>query len=123
MNALATPTDIAISGTYYVKKETVNGCNDIQPVEVVLTTCSSTLDELEEKFKIQFYPNPVSEYMIVESEVDAFISISDNTGKELIREKLNSGTSELSVSAFVPGLYTLTFIVDQKNYTTVFVKK
>jgi len=66
---------------------------------------TSTTDQLLNKIKI--YPNPVSNYLFIESEVDATMKIFNIYGYRVYYQDLIIGKQTIDITSFVSGLYLL----------------
>ena len=63
----------------------------------------------------KFYPNPVDKVLIIKSELNVDLQISDGAGKLLIAEKLQGGLKVVDVSALEPGIYVITLFQKETN--------
>lgn len=73
--------------------------------------------------EVKIYPNPASELVTIENEGSAFLAIVDPAGKT-ISQQLISGTHQLDISSFAPGIYFVSVQGDNSMIrTTRLVKK
>ena len=91
-------------GQYPVKLTVTNQCSSDSETKIIYV-----LNIEEENIgKVDIYPNPVSEILMIDSDEDIIISIIDMTGKILLQFRHNSSkTSEIDISNFAKGIYTL----------------
>lgn len=73
----------------------------------------------------KFYPNPVDKVLIVRSEFNMELLISDRFGKVLITGKFPAGLKVIDVSALEPGIYVITLLQKEtgRQLTDKLVKK
>ncbi len=72
-----------------------------------LTGAATThLPAINEK-QVKYYPNPVSDILIIESDKNATLHISDITGKKLIEEFLTPGVNRINTAHYKQGVYLL----------------
>jgi len=64
---------------------------------------------------IRFYPNPIDKVLIVRSDLNYDLQISDGSGKALITQKIEPGPKVIDVSALSPGIYVLTLYQKETN--------
>ena len=67
----------------------------------------------------KFYPNPVDKVLIIKSELNIDLQISDANGKQLIAEKLQGGLKVIDVSSLEPGIYVITLFQKETNKIVV----
>ena len=116
-------TTVVITGTTYYVTQTVNGCQS-STTAITVTTNLSTADLNIEK-KIKIYPNPVSEFLIIDSkEKIGKISILDMSGKliEVINAEENK-SKKINVSKYNTGKYILNLENSSGTYIHHFIKK
>ncbi|MCX8522718.1 T9SS type A sorting domain-containing protein [Chryseobacterium formosus] len=116
-------TTVVTSGTTYYVTQTVSGCQS-STTAITVTTNLSTSDLTLEK-NIKIYPNPVSDFVIIESkERIGKISIFDMTGKliEVINAEENQA-QKINVSKYNTGKYILTLENKSGTYNHHFIKK
>lgn len=61
-----------------------------------------------QKNNTNIYPNPSSEFIIIESHIDINASISDINNKQILTIQLSAGKNEIDISGFQNGLYFIT---------------
>jgi Secretion system C-terminal sorting domain len=73
----------------------------------------------------KFYPNPVDKVLIVRSESNMELLISDRFGKPVITGKFPAGLKVIDVSALEPGIYVITLFQKEtgRQLTDKLVKK
>ncbi|TVZ54885.1 putative secreted protein (Por secretion system target) [Lutibacter sp. Hel_I_33_5] len=74
--------------------------------------------------EVSIYPNPVNNKFIIHlnNKLNADLSIYDITGKEVIKRKLNSKTTEVSVLNLKKGLYFASIISENKKIIKKIIK-
>ncbi|NOQ27345.1 MAG: T9SS type A sorting domain-containing protein [Bacteroidales bacterium] len=73
--------------------------------------------------KIDFYPNPAQDYIIVELEIEKnIISICDLKGNILISEKNSRINNKIDISSLKKGLYILKIWTNNEFYIDKFIK-
>ncbi|MFY1048063.1 T9SS type A sorting domain-containing protein [Chryseobacterium sp. GP-SGM7] len=116
-------TTVVTSGTTYYVTQTVGTCQSTT-IAITVTTNLSTLDLTLEK-NIKIYPNPVSDFLMIESkERIGKISIFDMSGKLI--EVINADESQsqkINVSNYNTGKYILTLENKSGTYNHHFIKK
>lgn len=83
----------------------------------------SNFEIIKEEFKVELYPNPATEQIIIHSNTDRKLKLSIYSldGTLITEEELYSGT-RLDVSNYKPGLYIIK-IINQEKETEIAVKK
>lgn len=61
-----------------------------------------------QKNNTNIYPNPSSEFIIIESHIDINARISDINNKQILTIQLSAGKNEIDISGFQNGLYFIT---------------
>lgn len=77
-------------------------------LSVVTINCNTGIDPVVDEFEIQFYPNPTTEYAVVESteKVDSYTVMSSD-GKVLLNQIIDEKEFELNLTSLIPGIYLL----------------
>lgn len=74
--------------------------------------CNIGINEVTEKLQATIYPNPTSEYIIIEMDEllkdHATITLEDLQGKKVFETNSDAMTSAINVSTFAKGVYVLT---------------
>jgi trimeric autotransporter adhesin len=77
------------------------------------TILTNTSDNIEDDNSFSVYPNPFNEELVINMErvhsafTEAYITITDVTGKEVLHRKINSVGEILNTESFAAGLYFL----------------
>lgn len=85
------------------------GCTATVTQNVLVKVCTG-IEVLEEGLKVNIYPNPASNFMIVEADqklIGGNIEIYDVVGKLVLKETIASAKSNLNLSSFAEGVYTI----------------
>lgn len=116
-------TTVVTNGTTYYVTQTINGCQSATTAITVTTNLSTSDLTLKENIKI--YPNPVSDFLIIESkEKINKISIFDISGKLIdVINSDESSSQKINVSRYISGKYILTLEGKSETYTHHFIKK
>lgn len=82
-----------------------NGCNNIPEVE--LACLSSSDDDIDYPSSISVYPNPATDYIIVENRIkeNAKINIRDINGRIVLQ--LSNTDEPINIVSLVPGMYII----------------
>jgi hypothetical protein len=78
------------------------------------------VDDLESKLEV--YPNPVKDYLIVDSEISGFYTISDLNGKVIEENTIQTGINEIYVESLPVGTYIFKLTTDRGVLIKKFVK-
>ena len=83
----------------------------VNPTPEANNGCSASLSELDQLFQVKLYPNPMSEYITIESNESTNMSlrISDLQGRTIYANNIGFGVNKLDVSNWSIGLYYATF--------------
>ena len=65
-----------------------------------------------------FYPNPFTDRITITLEASAHLSICELTGKSILEQAMEAGTSILSTSSWQLGMYIVTLRRPDGNITT-----
>jgi hypothetical protein len=87
----------------------------IQPRSAADVTIYNAIDEVE--VSAYTYPNPATENVTIEADMTGSISISDMTGRVVYSGIFNS-IANVNVSDMAPGLYTISLMGENGNYST-----
>lgn len=97
--------------------------------QVDTTTISDTIVSINESFQnpISIYPNPSSNYLIVENEeigIPFSMDIYDTKGLRVKTLKIQNGKTKIDLSDLISGVYFITYIKDSRLFTKkMFVNK
>lgn len=98
---------------YYTASAAPSECPDYisylgLEINVVTISCNTNVDPVREDIEVRFYPNPTSEYAIIESveQIDSY-SVMSSDGKVLLNQNINKKGFDLNLSILVPGSYLL----------------
>lgn len=91
------------NGTYKVVG--FNSSCDFESMEYELNTIS--VDEIGEKISFEMYPNPASDVVIVSLNESSDVIIYNSIGAVIYTNQLTNALSEIDVSQFENGLYTV----------------
>jgi hypothetical protein len=84
-NEILAPESVSSSGVYYIYKESYSGCSDITSFKVIFNNCTGTLAEEKIKSSVSIYPNPATEYVVINSEISANIEVVDANGRSVFK--------------------------------------
>jgi len=102
----------------YINQSNQNG-NISQGVQQPFEIFNITGITANEKSKIRIFPNPTSDFIIVESDNDILLyTLTDELGKVLTKSEI-SHSKKINFKELSAGVYFLTTI-DQNNKTTTF---
>ncbi len=83
-----------------------------------ITFSSTGVSELANS-NISIYPNPAQDFVVLKSDDNSEVIISDLSGKVVYRNVLNSSLERINISSFRTGVY----IVTVKNNSSVYTQK
>jgi type IX secretion system substrate protein len=96
--------------------------------DVSLTPCTGIEEQNEEAIKI--YPNPVKDYLTIQTKEKAEIIITDILGKEVLKSIVNSqlpkescGQSTINVQSLKDGIYFIAINDGKNSYRKKFLKE
>jgi transcription antitermination factor NusA-like protein len=73
---------------------------------------------------VEFYPNPVAEMLFIKSEINIdIIQISNVLGQKVMNIIKPQNSEELNVSHLSPGIYVITFVSNDRIWSSEFVKQ
>ncbi len=107
------------TGMYHVTATDMNGCTDMDSVNIVLT---DTFDATTTVAKL--YPNPVHDWLIIEMPTSIKIEtifIFEISGK-LVLNITPATTETIDVSGLIPGTYALKILTSKGITVSKFVK-
>jgi|GEM_PF-3646739 len=110
------------SGTYpiVINKGTLTATNyDFQLVDGKLTVNPGTATPVvnDKDTLVNIYPNPCSDYIIIENADNEIVEVVELTGKSLLKTKCIDNTFQFNISTLPTGTYFLK--VNKKNYTII----
>lgn len=76
----------------------------VQPTCICIVPISEVFDK---KYNSKFYPNPTSNYLIIETDYPDFVNYSISSVEGKILESGNFGYAPIDLSKFVPGTYMI----------------
>ncbi len=110
--------NVTWSGVFAVQIN-LNGCVAISPCTPVTMI---GVNEIVESNDFYIYPNPSNGTFIVEVGLDKFqkgeFIITDNTGREIGKYKLNRKKTQINIQELSNGIYFYSFIMDEEVKTT-----
>ena len=89
------------SGTYEVFVTDLSGCNGNANTQVTITGLN-----IPEISQLKVYPNPVNDFLFIESEMDYSVELISISGHHILSKNLN-GNDQLDMTGVNPGLYLL----------------
>ncbi len=109
--------EIFKAGKYYSTQQDVNGCSYDE--ELILTVSQGTTTSTGElnQVALKVYPNPVSEYLYVQTDIDMNMALYSARGKRIHVQQIQSGNNELDVSNLEGGLYFLNLSTETETVT------
>ena len=87
-----------------------------------ITLSSTGVSELANS-NISIYPNPANDFVVVKSENNSEIIISDLSGKVVYQNINNRATEKINISSFTTGVYIVTVKNDNSVYTQKLIKE
>ncbi len=82
-------------------------------VSIANNTCYA-LNVVEKLDQIEFYPNPVSDRLYIDTPIDKTqLLLFSSDGKEVLSKKLLKGENELDTSSLKQGIYTIHVISNE----------
>lgn len=73
------------------------------------------MDEEMEISSISLYPNPASDFVVIDQENNSTVSIQSMNGQLIKEFKLNSGSNRIDISSLKDGAYILIFSFENNN--------
>jgi hypothetical protein len=111
-------------GTYPITYTYTNGsgCSSSANQNLTVITCTSEILDLSNQF-IHIYPNPISDILYINSEVELFSSFEliDNQGRIVLSDKLKGTKTSFNIESLAPGNYYLK--IEEKNILLKVVKQ
>lgn len=109
------------NGKYYVKV-TTNQCSDSSDVIEFVSTGINASDMNTQK--IQFYPNPSSGIVFIETQFHGMLNVVDVFGKIVFTGSMKNGRNQLDLTAFSKGVYSFIFDSEGTKQSTLrFIKE
>ncbi|WP_169312081.1 T9SS-dependent choice-of-anchor J family protein [Fluviicola taffensis] len=121
-NGATTPSITnVLPGTYTVTITDANGCDMI--ASITINASSVGLDELVQ-FGLSVYPNPVTDFVTIQSEkfVIEKIQLIDNSGKIVSENKVGTTSSTIETAHLSKGTYQLVIKTSNQTFTTALIK-
>jgi hypothetical protein len=111
-NETTAQISVNASGTYSVEA-TLNGCSSYDTVVVQVDPCSGIS---ENKWNIEMYPNPTSDFLhiISENDMDANFALYSADGKLLFSDIIKGSSKSIDLSSYASGTYLVRFVQDSK---------
>ncbi|MBC8047327.1 MAG: T9SS type A sorting domain-containing protein, partial [Fimbriimonadaceae bacterium] len=131
--AINTNYNTTVTGNFQVSVTGANGCSAFSNTVTVIKTCrEDAMEHFTEETILNVYPNPASEKIIVEMELDnpdvtsAQIIIYTMLGQKLMDEEVEilAGTLTHAISfdeKFTAGMYILKVVINDAEYIRQFV--
>lgn len=111
-------------GTYPITYTYTNGsgCSSSANQNLTVITCTSEILDLSNQF-IHIYPNPISDLLYINSEIELFSSFEliDNQGRIVLSDKLKGTKTSFNIESLAPGNYYLK--IEEKNILLKVVKQ
>ena len=111
-------------GTYPITYTYTNGsgCSSSANQNLTVITCTSEILDLSNQF-IHIYPNPISDILYINSEIELFSSFEliDNQGRIVLSDKLKGTKTSFNIESLAPGNYYLK--IEEKNILLKVVKQ
>ncbi len=85
---------------------------------------SNTQDIDKNNYSIQLYPNPTTEFLVIETETDIIseIQIYDISGKLVLSNVINSNHKEIDVSKLPQSVYLINIKINNTVFSKKFIK-
>lgn len=111
-----------LPGTYYFTLVDVNGCE--QNDSVIIIDLSSLSEQIIMN-DIHIYPNPITEFVYIESsdELISEFELYDLSGRLLVKRFANELKTKINVSEFLPGTYFINVMIKEENYRYKILKQ
>lgn len=95
-----------VTTTYTVVAFSGNGCSNSGVATVSVSTCTGIENFPKGNSAIKVFPNPITEYLFIEANMDlSLIEIYNCIGQVIESKSLNERTIGLSLEMLVPGIY------------------
>ncbi|MEZ4721512.1 MAG: T9SS type A sorting domain-containing protein [Flavobacteriales bacterium] len=120
---------VAEAGTYWVGVVDANGCANTDTIEISIHDCLGVADATAFKNSIRLYPNPASDVIYLQSDVNiglVNVTMTGTNGQLMIQRKLqlNAQTSEsLDLTDLAPGVYLMRLKGENLSASQLFVKQ
>lgn len=72
---------------------------------------TTDIENLNKEKSIEIYPNPVSETLFIDSQINSTVSVYSILGQEVITKKINIGINNIDISEITSGIYMLKYKV------------
>ena len=93
-------------------------------VQKLSQTITTSINEHNDNNNIAIYPNPATNFIDIETDLkDYSISIFDNMGKLISKEKVNQNKIQIDISNFSNGLYFIQLQNNDKMISKKFIKE
>lgn len=117
-----TPFTPAVTATYTVTGTDTSGCSNTAAVSVVVDACIGIQEPALNGF-INVYPNPGAGLFIVQVQQHGNLVITDMTGRIVFSRLVQVGRTDVDMTGFAAGRYTLSFTNEAGEYHTGLVKQ
>ncbi len=110
------------AGNYYAvySYTNANGCSAMDSVNIIVSICTG-IKANSGSASFFIYPNPASDYFIVNSNNAALgLTLTDALGKIILKKELNSSSEKINISQYAKGVY---FVELKDAYKTVYHSK
>lgn len=105
------------ANTISVTVKSLKGC--ISSDEVIITLVPGSEVETLDSKVCSVYPNPTSGMIKINSESTVQVDIYDNIGRKVI----STTNTEIDISEFADGMYTVIILSNDKSYTSKIIKQ
>ena len=102
---------------YYSTQQDVNGCSYDEELILAVSQGTTTSTGELNQVALKVYPNPVSEYLYVQTDIDMNMALYSARGKRIHVQQIQSGNNELDVSNLEGGLYFLNLSTETETVT------
>jgi hypothetical protein len=96
-----------VTNVYTVKGTDANGCSNTATVSVIVNLCSGLASNSAEIKMVKVFPNPFSDICQIEMALDAEVTLSDITGKQVFKTHYAAGNHTVDLSTVPSGIYLL----------------
>ena len=97
---------VTVPGVYAVKCINTHGCSNTS--SAVSESCTTGVSELNNNSKIEIYPNPATDNVVVSGiNKDFEIKLFNLLGQQVLTKKCDISENQFSVKNLIPGIYNL----------------
>ncbi len=119
------PYLVSFSKTGYITKKFIFNPADENSIQIdkTIKLSSNLSDTNKNADNISVYPNPTQNIITISNSANYTLTITDLTGRILIRKKLEKDNESLNLSNFESGLYIILLEKNNEHYSTIVIKQ